>query len=510
MPYELHQHIASLLHPATLSDLCLASRKAYDLYSDARDARVSIDGTLEAERFFKANRRTLDATLRRENRCIHGQHGRSIKTVAGSDVAQDQQNKARISNRGPRGLRIHQLKLFDVRPFQSEVVNGEVVFRNIPFIPVSLIHDDLKRATCPDLATLPRNLVEAAISVCPNLRELSTLQSVVPLDEHLARLMSLRTPRLRSLTFQSWQADTAATAILLRGLPNLEMLHVMSMKTCPCRGPKATREAALEVGLAIRNHPKLKKVVFNGCKALKVEKGLLMRVLAGLEHRKDCRNAGHHHGHHQGNDSYQQVSSSTMEPDSPSTPVQAFTGLISLELRRCPLPGDCLLSYLVSPFASHLDHLFIGGCRKVHADDLKEATSSGSPSRAGQAAKKPVGIVASRRGLNLEIDGRLLSKELLENLDHRLTTLRIFEPNQRHLQILVAAISQKERLGRLESLTILPLETEVDGYVEPKGQFRQLLLDGFVAGGKHVDLRIGDESWWQVKEWKQSMRLAQS
>lgn len=178
------------------------------------------------------------------------------------------------------------------------------------------------------------------------------------------------------------------------------------------------------------------------------------------------------------------------------------------------------MRYLRSAPAASLNHLFIGGCKQVRPGHLILATQTNH----GQH-----GIASSMNPLHLELDGRLLTKEMLRNLSHRITQLRVFEPTLDHLKVLVHVL-KSGGLHRMSDLVILPRETDVpewsplsrdvaDTAIEAEGpllahttktgelrRYMEYQL-GLINRHAPVDLTIGDEAWHDMQQCKEELRF---
>lgn len=373
------------------------------------------------------------------------------------------------------------------------------------------------------------------LSVCPNLETLHIRQSAIPLGSAAAVSIVASCPKLKALTVRSPNCDTSTLAGMLCSLQELRMLEVSSVKTCSCRGKAGQVHAAIELGLALRTHSSLRRVVFNSCKVLNADDGILLRVLGEEDQhmcphkeavlqrllrqqwqRQDMKQSPHgpawaslpQHGH-------RKSSTSIPTPLTPASKVGPPARLESIEFRRSPLHGRALLRYLRSAPAASLNHLFVGGCKQVRPGHLILATQDDCTQR---------GLVRSSKPLHLEIDGRLLSKEMLRALSHRIAVLRIFEPSEQQLRLVMHVINTGG-LYRLTDLVVLPLEDDLPrwaplsketlrcsglagGGIE-SGDLRSLLEDQLtlVAHRQRIDLTVGDEAWHGMLQCREALRF---
>lgn len=201
---------------------------------------------------------------------------------------------------------------------------------------------------------------------------------------------------------------------------------------------------------------------------LAVEDGVLLRSLAELARSSRIE------------DKDQNPVNNAASNDHDDTPGQFALRLTSFEVRRCGVKGLALCDFLASPACEELQHLFIGGCKRVRASHLEVAPTSfarGDRSKSDYGKKQPLGAnldpapgkalpTGSTRPLELELDGRLLSTALLKRLGLRIVHLRIFEPAAVHLDLLIKAL-EKRRLPNLSELVVLPAEIDLDGWSEP-------------------------------------------
>lgn len=160
------------------------------------------------------------------------------------------------------------------------------------------------------------------------------------------------------------------------------------------------------------------------------------------------------------------------------------TSLESLELRRSPVPGKALATFLASPAAGSLQHLFLGGLKRVKATDLVPS-----------ASKVPA-FVTSTEALDLQLDGRLCSIALFKALGHRIVELRIFEPD--FAQLLEAL----PLLPRLRNLIVCPREGQ--DALTLAATLEQL---GAVCAAR---VSVGDDEWRAIEEEKAEMKVYQA
>lgn len=478
-----------------ISVACL-SRRAQTLYANEASARVFLDGVHEMATFH----RRLSPQAKRV-RCHH-----SAPCPADNIEPAVTPPKKRL-----RAERIKEVSIYDM------TYGGDT---ELPDAPAP---GDVMPSIAMQRELISVTRLSNTLSVCPNLHALQVYQSSVALSPSAAYTISLRTPRLKSLTFRSPHCDAASLAGLVRRLDLLHTLDVSSVKTCPCRGHAGLVHGAIELGLALRTHPKLHRVVFNSCKVLGVDDGLLLRVLSGedrytCEHKEALRNRlreQHHQHYHPDHhfDHHNLASPSLMSPEGPSLRLR------SIEFRRSPLHGRALLRYLRSAPAAQLNHLFIGGCKHVRPGHLILAT---------QAVCPHSGLTSSTEPLQLEVDGRLLSKEMLRNLSHRITLLRVFEPADEHLKI-IAHVLRSGGLDRLTEIVILPKEEDLPRWSPlshnlasllddaeipassppPTGDLRRYMQSQLALLGhrRPVDLTVGDEAWHAMQQCKLELRF---
>jgi hypothetical protein len=292
-------------------------------------------------------------------------------------------------------------------------------------------------------------LLGTVVRLCPNLRALNVAQSSLPFSAPLAVALCSWATNLRHLTFKTKHCDVDSVALVLDSLP-LRSLDVSGLRTCPCRGTTGVSKAASDLGDAIARAPELRRLVLASSRATAVAGGSLFTRMAR--------------------------SSNTV--------------LESLEIRRSPVSGPALGAFLASPAASRLSHLFLGGLKRVYARHLSEALEAAHGAQSS--------IVSSHAALELELDGRLFSQDLLRMLGHRISRLRVFEPSVRCLELVMDA-QQQGRLPRLAHVTLLPREGH-------EARCRQALQAFEHAGVARAEL--GDEAWTAVQAEKQQMREA--
>ncbi|CAO1613886.1 unnamed protein product [Sympodiomycopsis kandeliae] len=510
LPIELHLYLAHFLSADSLFALAAANRKANVLYRDNASARVRLDGVQELAGF-------QDRLTPRSKR--------SSCMSVNSQPSKRQRHQ------------IREMEMYDLKPSDNRGYSD---------------FDDMEHSNSPERATM----IGKTLSVCPKLTTLRILQSSLPLSPIVAHAIAASVPHLQSLTFQSPHCDANSLAMLLRELGSLHTLDVSSVKTCSCRGSKGQTEGVVDFAVALSSHKRLRRVVFNSCKALGWDNGLLLRVLSGEEHQvceqhrirlrhehqvlellKQYRSAyrqihhqpssdqsqtqsqsPHHHHHHHNHHHKSSFPKQQHREGCDGKPVRGALRLKSIEFRRSPLHGRALMRYLRSEPASSLTHLFVGGCKQVRPGHLVLAT---------QCPDHHHGICSSREALHLEVDGRLLSKELLRNLSHRITTLRIFEPSELQISLLVHVL-RTGGLQRLANLIILPSEEdvarwsslpadEVQAVSGPRSTDGPLVIDGDLRADLErrlselercveIDLTIGDEAWHAMQDSKEAMR----
>ncbi|PWN19039.1 hypothetical protein BCV69DRAFT_58936 [Microstroma glucosiphilum] len=325
---------------------------------------------------------------------------------------------------------VQQLHLNDMQALSSMKVyqfTDQAMFRSLMMYPVGYNEGELYRN--PD--DFGGNLIGATVSICPNLEVLKVTNTAIPVTEGLAHHLRDWCVKLREFTYLGKAFDTTAMATLLLDLDTLETLHVSGLKTCECQGEEAFKRAIEKLGKALRGHQKLTNLSFTACRALRIENGRLLNILGApiLEEDEEMTDAA--------------------APASTEALKYGDLKLNSLEFRRCPVPGQALAIYLSSPPAAHLKHLYIGGCKSVKARDLSEAV-----------VKDAEGLIASDEPLEVEIDGYLMSKNFFKGLQHRITRLRIFEPNYAQYCTLTSSI-EKGYLPRLTSIVILPAQEDL-------------------------------------------------
>lgn len=445
-------HIASYLHPRQLPPLCLTSRFCYAAYFRPLESHLCLDGSAEASCFFHRH----EQHARKVHFCSHGH------PITAGPSSSSGSSSASSSSEPPHPLsKLQTLELYDV---------GLLLDDSHPFSPP---YTATNNATA---CSYPGHLIGATLSVAPpTLRNLIVHQSPLPLNATLAYVISAWAPHLAKLSFRAHCVDASSLGRLVETLKGLEELEVGSVKTCWCRGQTGRIEGAKDLAGALAAAPALKRLTLHSSNALAVGGGIFFDVLAGngKEHcHKSCA----------GNNG----SASSAAPT---------TQLTSLEIRRCPVRGSAIARYLSSPAAASLQRLFIGGCKGVRAGHLASALSPA-----------PCAFITSRQPLSLELDGRLLSNELLTALAHRVVFLRLHDPEDKHCEM-VRKAAQAGQLAKCGEIVVIP------GDDADEDQLRASWTSA--VKGTRIDLTVGDEAWRSMRKdqeeraaWAQSMASA--
>ncbi|PWN27343.1 hypothetical protein BDZ90DRAFT_176030 [Jaminaea rosea] len=435
LPPEVHSHVSHFLHPRQLAPICLASRACFANYSRTLDTHLCLDGAFEASRYFQKHREHA----RKLHFCSHGH---PIKPQSPVDCSPPPKRPL------PDKLdSISSLELYDVGP----------------------IYDDVHPFSPPHIAaatTYPGHLIGATLSLfSPTaLRTLLVHQSPFPLNATLAYAISEWAPRLTRLSFRAHCVDASSLGRLVETLIELEDLEVGSVKTCWCRGHEGRAEGAKDLAGAIAAAKGLKRLTMHSSNVLTVESGVFFDVLAGRHKKSSCPAHG----------------------DDGAASTSDSSGLKSLELRRSPVPGRALARYLASPAAGSLQRLFIGGCKDVRAGHLASAL-------APHNAPERCAFTSSDGPLHLEVDGRLISSDVLAAIGHRIVFLRLYQPDAVHCK-LVGEAAQKGQLSRCSHIVVVPSgDDEEEDVVGIRADWTSSLQ------GTDVDVSVGDEAWRSMR-----------
>ncbi|CAO1635401.1 unnamed protein product [Parajaminaea phylloscopi] len=603
LPPEVHTHVSSFLDTRELLPFALVCRQARATVSKRLDESIALDGTHEAKAFihryrkharslFCAHGRPLNVTKRRKSSLAHAHHGIQGATSDDDGHSTETSSASSTSSSPPHGHLVHdsgrlakrcrverirELTLYDVRPVYAvqDASSDDSADEHMrddsqvspPASPTSSFRSPSHHTpgASPVRAGLregmPGNIIGVALSLLPNLETLVISQCPIPVNMAMAYAISVFTPRLRRLTLRSPHVDASALAMLVRNLAHLEELEVGSVKTCWCRGALGRQEGAKDLADALHRAASLKRIVFNSSAVTAVDGGLLFKLLAQTAQTYRCadspivaadhvwsanaaggvscspdsaraRRVAHNHGRGRPMGQTQRPDQEQAGGERSGVDAMSFSPR-SLELRRSGLHGNALVTFLASPSAARLRRLFIGGCKSVRPIHLAKLMAR----RHGHSVTP---FVLSREPLYLEIDGRLLTREVLLGLSHRIVYLRVFEPAPAHVSLIESCLADGA-LARCRHIVICPSQGETestDARMQEGGDedadegpassaddgdmFRQhrprswrdiqsrlqqtLASRKSSPGESHTDVSIGDTAWWKMNREREEMR----
>ncbi|CEH18786.1 hypothetical protein CBOM_05496 [Ceraceosorus bombacis] len=338
-----------------------------------------------------------------------------------------------------------------------------------------------EREHAPDFPAheISSGLLGAVLDLCPKLKSIRTYHTTLPLTTSLAHALLRTTPNLTTLIYRSKWCDPNALALLL-SRSQIKTLDVSSAHFCACKGDEVRHLDAEALGCWIVDSRSLQRLV------------LTSSYVTGWNHGALWR--------HMATQNYLNGSSGDRRALPPV--------LKSLELRRTQVNASAFGAFLSSPNAGALTHLFLGGVARLSSKSLEESLTP----RSGEA---PCAFVASCELLDLEIDARLMSSELLKLLGKRIGYLRVFEPSTVRCMDLTNVLANGF-LPKLHRLVICPRSQHDDESLRTKAtrgtaphqpvsarHAATIALTAMSLGVK--DATVGDDFWWGIEERKNSM-----
>ncbi|KAN0063870.1 hypothetical protein ACQY0O_003476 [Thecaphora frezii] len=441
LPIDLHENLGDFLEHDDLCQLSKTSRGVRALYRPVLETYLQLDGSLELLGFLAHH----------------------LPTNKGSRTGHVSLSGSARNGASERLGRIRHIILYE----------PGVVWRGAQQEEVERLFAQIDPNAVSEAAGGP---IGAVLALCPNAKTLMVLQTPLALMPSLASVMVAKTPRLRSLTYRSPHVDAEAVATAVAGLRYLHTLDVSGVRTCRCRGEAARRNGVRALAASLRQSGSLRRLVFTACRALSTDRGALLSLIAS-----DDDGFGVTRGE------------------------RTILRLSSLELRRSPVKGPALAALLRSQACRELQHIFVGGCKRIRGRHF------GPPQQSNGCSTDGGDRAASALAVNeLSIDGRLLSTDLNVTALKHLRRLRIYAPRPHELRILLRIV-EEGNMPLLSELILLPCDGDVDGWLAKEAcpeadSIRSMLAEGLRRYcQQHATIRVGDSLWWRVRTEKGEM-----
>lgn len=465
----------------------MASKRSQDVFGEASKSRISISGTEPLLHFCDSAQETHCHCKPCPNAGETPQKVKSIKKLKPQIKHLELVEPGPIRGVGPND-EVRLTKLLRKLESFADSNNGGMIASATSLCPNLKVSLGIREVVAKDATWDWLTDQSFDLSSCVHylmlslLQSLTVLQTPLPFTLALAASLISSCPNLKHLTYRTPHLDASALALAICNLRELTSFDVSGVRSCWCRGAVGRTQGMMELASALSRARNLKRMVFTACKVFSVDNSALLFKLgkASREGTAICS-----HGHAQ-------------------VGVDFGMSLSSLEIRRSPVSGKSLAFFLSSPSCQDLKHLFIGGCAKVGQSHLIQAFKSN----------------LSSTPLDLEIDGYLVSNDLLKMIGSRLSNLRLFEPNLACLDFLTKALVDGT-LSNLLRLTIIPSEDTISEWIcnqdltqeqystslkssTQSSRLDSLTITRFIKLLKErnpvAEVRIGDGPWMRMRE----------